>query len=484
MATIGAGDAFTQFELLMREFISPSVHDLELADDDPAWSLMNTMQPMSTAGRATGLAGGTEGDAEFVANYRIKVQRAGRVTGGTLAGNTTVQMGVDAHLHMAQAASAKYLDPTKTPQRSYLPIRLVLKRILGSITLNHTQVVAEMATEPIDEIASGQVEDVVSRLRGYITNYFYGSGSGASIAQVVGNPTDVSESTIVELTLDAGGFGRFMNGDRLHIAEDSSGISTQRPGNIDGVVRVVNIDTKDRTIFVQAEAGEGTIVIGDNDHLIPVGAFDFATTTDFSPNGIEAYLLDTGDYPGTSSITVEEHGYLRSFVTTNSTFEDPTMDKLAQDIDFILDTGFQPPSVAIAERGVWTLQAQLDREANAHMTVPAGSVYPAAGGIAGPRLQHQEHVMQKLNSIRVRPNSIVGLSPETWVKFMPMGDRTIHWVYGNGPLAGFNSIFGPVYSGNQLTELADAPFNSYIEFGCLNPRRNFRRVGVNAQRNI
>jgi len=55
-------------------------------------------------------------------------------------------------------------------------------------------------------------------------------------------------------------------------------------------------------------------------------------------------------------------------------------------------------------------------------------------------------------------------------------------VYSNGPLSGHNSIFGPVYEGRQLTELSDAPFNSYYQCGCDNPMRNFRRLGLKVQR--
>jgi hypothetical protein len=113
-----------------------------------------------------------------------------------------------------------------------------------------------------------------------------------------------------------------------------------------------------------------------------------------------------------------------------------------------------------------------------------GATFQAAGGVAGPVLSHMENRFQKFSSKRVRPNSILAINPSTWRKFMPMGDRTIHWVYGSGPLSGFNSVYGPVYSGRQLTELADAPFNAYCQFGCTNPRANFRRLGLRAQRDV
>jgi hypothetical protein len=113
-----------------------------------------------------------------------------------------------------------------------------------------------------------------------------------------------------------------------------------------------------------------------------------------------------------------------------------------------------------------------------------GATFQAAGGVAGPVLSHMEHKFQKFNSIRVRPNSLLGIAPSTWRRYMPLGDRTIHWVYGNGPLSGIASIFGPVSSGTQLTELADAPFNAYGQFGLTDPRSNLRRLGLNSQRDV
>jgi hypothetical protein len=89
-----------------------------------------------------------------------------------------------------------------------------------------------------------------------------------------------------------------------------------------------------------------------------------------------------------------------------------------------------------------------------------------------------------LASPRVRPGCIIGISPETFKRFMPLGNKTIKWALAGGGVAGAQSIYGPIRSGRQLSELSDAPFDVFVEFGCTDPRRNFRRIGLYSQRTM
>jgi hypothetical protein len=143
-----------------------------------------------------------------------------------------------------------------------------------------------------------------------------------------------------------------------------------------------------------------------------------------------------------------------------------------------------PPTAMIAERSLWTYFAQLEREAHGMVQVPMGATFQAAGGVAGPMLSHMEYQFQKMTSKRIAWNTIYGLTPGDWMRYIPLGDRTIRWLLGNGPLAGAGSIFWPVSNGVQMTELADAPFNFFIEFGCKTPRRGMVRKGIKAQRDV
>ena len=259
-------------------------------------------------------------------------------------------------------------------------------------------------------------------------------------------------------------------------------------------MRFVAIDSDNRTIRLQSEPGEGDITLTDYDHLMLADTYDFTAASvaagTLTPNGFESLLITSGVFPGsispkfTSGLDVSHHTELKSFVETESPMVDPTMDTFTEMLDKIADLEKPPPTAFIAERSIWTLFAEIERENSSLVTIPMGTTFNAAGGVAGPVLSHMEHRFQRFSSARVRPNAAIGLSPETFMRFMPLGDRVIHWVYGNGPLSGYSSIFGPVSDGVRLTELADAPFNGYAEFGCKDPRRNLRKVGINAKRDL
>lgn len=448
-------DAFDQFQTLLREFISPAVIDLELEDDDPAWNMMGTFEPDTVGGKRAYSTSSSDFPSGYEARFEIKVQSGGRVAGGTFGGSTTVMMGKDSHLAMGQAADDLFLDPTKTPSAAHIEIRMILKKILGSVVVNQTQLEAQRITRPIDELVGDHIEDSVRRLRGYLLNGFYGDGT-ASLAQVnASSPTDPVETAGgTSITIDGGTWGRFMMGDVIVFGSHAEP-RVQRAGNINGHLRVVAIDSNARNIKLQSMPNEGTIDISDNDHLMLADTYDFSQTTHAAASrvteGVESLLIETGTFPGstsptfTSGLDVTHHTALQSFVTDNSSaMKDPTMETLTLLLDKILDSGVAPPTAFIGERSLWTLHAQLERENNALVTVPMAAQFVAAGGVAGPVLSHMEHRFQKFSSVRIRPNSIVGLNPSTWRRFMPMGDRTINWVAENGPLAGLGSLFLPV----------------------------------------
>ncbi len=207
--------------------------------------------------------------------------------------------------------------------------------------------------------------------------------------------------------------------------------------------------------------------------------------------GIESLLINSGTFPGSTSpkfpsgLDVDHHAELKAFITdTSSTPEDPTMESMTILLDKILDIEKAPPTALIGERSLWTLFSQLERDNNTLVQVPMGQTFQAASGVAGPMLSHMEHRFQKFSSIRIREGTVVGINPSTWRKYIPMGDRTIRWVLSNGVFSGAPSIFGPLHDGVQLLETVDAPFDGFVEFGCLDPRANFRRIGLRTQRDV
>lgn len=497
---------FDQFETLIREYISPSVINLVFEDDDVMWNLLGTMPAETIGGRTRGkqISATPTYDfspAGYEAKYEIQVQLGGRVAGGRIGSQSVQTVGKNNHLIAGQGANAKYLDPRKTPLRSYIEIGMQLARIKGSVTGTREQWVADMASKPLEEVAGGWVADATKRLRSYITNASYGDGT-ASIAQVSG-AYSIPDATVtpegLEVTFLTGGtgsgtFARFMKGDRL-VAGSNAEPRVQRAGAIAGEMVVVNVDVDNRTIWLVAAPGEGTISLSDSDHLMYADTYDFTQTThalaSMMPQGTESLLRTSGVYPGTLSLQyptgldVTYHSELKSFISDNtSTPVNPDMATIAKVLDRMKDASKPLPPVWISERSVWTLFSNLERENQSMVMAPMGQIFQAAPGVTGPVLGHMEDRFQKMNSARIRPNSILGLQPSTFKKYVPMGDRVVHWVYGNGPLSGFPSIFGPTFDGVQLLELVDAPFDAYFQLGCFDPRQNFRFMGVRAQRDV
>lgn len=495
-------DSFGQFEQLLREQIEPRVHDMTLRTDDISWQLLQTMQPIDRAGRRK-LTDGTQatGAAGWMAEWRIRLQRAGLLTGGKIGGTTWEMAGGGSNLPMSQGISALYPDPTKVPARAYLAIAVFLKRIKGSLTINRDQIMADLVTNPIEEIAADYTQDVVERLRRTICAHFWSDGS-AHIAQVnnASGVNVVENQTTpggLEVAVDAGTCYRFEEGQRIvagsNIAAANYGSSPRVAvaGSVNdaGVMRVVNIDRDSRTIYLESEQGEGTIALSDNDVLMDEGVYDFTAATvnagTLAPNGIESLVINSGTFPGTAH-DVDHYGALKGWVSgTAGTNVDPTTELISEVMDKITDSETTPPSVVIAESSVWTRWAQLERAGFAQYQVPQGAPFQASGGVSGPVITHQNHAFSRFSSSLCRENALFGLTPETFVKFMPIpgeGVATIKWFFTTGVMSGTPSIFGPVTSGARLSEMAQAPFDVYCEFGLKEPLRNFRIQGVHSQR--
>ena len=486
---MATGDSFDQFETLLTEFIDSSVIRLVLEDDDPIWAIMDIFKPVTRAGRDTA----STPAAGYEASWRVMVQEGGRIAAGSFAGNDLEKMGKDTHLMVGQAASAKYLDPTLTPLDSWIKIFMLLKRAIGSITINEQQILARLASDPIDQVAGDHLRAAASKVRRYMTNGFWGDGSG-QLAQV----NDSALTTIATLaggttvTIDGGTFARFGIGDLVQFGNGTAPFSTQATlrsstNNPNGYCRVVNIDRKDRTLKIEAVSEDLTVADDDYLFLADTYQFDVALSADAAklniPEGVNSLLLDTGTFPG-SALDVDHHSVLKSFITdTSTTPVDPTPEEISLLIDAIADAGMPPPEALFFERSGWTRYAQLEREAGAQYVVPQGAAFMASGGVDGPVLQHMGNRFQRFTSVRMPEKTMIGLAPSTWRMFLPIGPKgTIHWAYSTGTRSGHGSIFGPVHSGIQLTELSEAPFNTFFQVGCDNPMRNFRHPGLKVAR--
>lgn len=478
------GDAFDQFQTLLKEEVNPSVFDMTLPTDDISWSLLNTFQPVDVAGRTTNRAGlSSEGAAGYEASWRVLTQRGGIVSGATFAGNATALMGPGAKQVMGQTAAATYLNPAHTPGRSYLDIKMLLKRVVGQLTINRQQIFADLATKPIAQVAAESVEDAVYQVRCLWEAMFWSQGYGvvaivaanASVAVDATTYVEVKGGTIYRFVIGQRYYFATMNGDEPNAYVDETGDDT---GDV-GVVRCTDIDIDTGTVGFESEHLMGTLAITEGMGIIQLGmnTISGGASTSLAMESIETLLRNSGVYPGTN-FNVATYRILKSFVEGDETaLVEPEIDLLIKIIDKMSDAGKPVPPMVVAEASVWSRMALLEKQNYGVVQIPQGGQFQAAPGVAGPALSHQSYNFQRVTSAKCRPGAWHGFDPATFKRFMPLSN-TIRWLMTQGGVSNQSGIFRLVTSSGQATELSAADFDFFAQLGQEDPRAAFRRIGL------
>jgi len=481
-------DAFGQFENLLREQIDSNVHDLELQEPvDVMWDLLDTIPAAERVGRATDLAGSSNaGVGGYEASWRVRLQRGGLVSGGSIAGNSLQKAGAGNHNIMSQANDSNYLNPLNAPQRSWLPVKMLLKRLKGCLVFNRTQIHNDIMADSLAEVAADGIEDAVFQVRKLISMMTWSTGSGV-VAQVDSDDvtTTITEADPVWIAVDAGRPFRFVTGGRYVFCQtNTAGVLTDpRAGAVNnpGVVRCVGINPDNLKVGLQAEQGEGDLTMAADDYIAVEGMYNFGAAANYAMSGVPQLLTNTGTYPGTGYARAS-YPQLCTFMDDNSSsYVQPTPELVAKLIDKMETAGYNAPSIVIAEQSIWTLYAQLERSTQAVYQVPQGDTFQASGQVVGPRIGHGNMSFTRLSSSLCPANEIFGIEPSTFRRFMPLGGKTIRWAMESGGVAGVNGIFRPVTNGPVLTDLSVADFDVYAQMGQVDPRRCFRITGVHSQ---
>lgn len=484
-------DAFAQFETLLAENLGDMVHDLYLPEvDDPALMLIERFDPLGFGGRESATAGVSTGTGEYAsaagyeARIKLKLQRGGMIRGAGWSGNTVEMVGANNDIPVGQAADALSPDPTKVPMAQYKTIRASLKRVKGNVVVNEQMIMTDLIGSPIEDVAGDYLEDAVFQVRTNCAGWFYGDGSG-SLAQFQNDEAAFTSTTQVTCELKTGTFSRFIKGQRyvfgLGSTWDPDTVMTQ----VGGIARCVNVDPESRAVQFELEPGEAATNTVVDDHIILEGSVDFANNTSLVHEGVESLFINTGTLHG---LDVTVYNELKARVDGSVTnMQQPTPELIAASLDYIADSREELPSVLISERSVQSHYAQLEKAGYAQYVVPAAGGTQYGGGVSagqdgGVLFTHGNKTFAWYVSSFVRPNSIIGIAPESMRKFMPLGTNAIRWKFRQGGMAGAPNIFGPVYVGGQLSELLQAPFEAHAEFMCQRPRRNFRILGVHNQR--
>jgi hypothetical protein len=489
----GTGDAFTQFELLLREEINDAVHDLTLPNEDVSWSLLNTFQPVDVAGRTTSRAGGTEGAAGYEASWRVLIQRGGAIGGAVFSGNTFETAGPGSKLMMGQTLTAPYLNPAKTPSRSYLDIAMRLCRVVGQLVINRQQIFADLATKPLAQVAAESTEDAVHQVRSMFEALFWSQGYGvvATLDEAAG--ATILDSAVSYVHVADGTIHRFVIGQRYFGVGLTAGVpmgNAIRQGavntaNTPGYFRCVDIDVDDGTVGFEAEAAEDSIALTDGDGICMFNMTTFADEvnagTNLAMQSIETLLRGSGTYPGTN-YDVATYRMLKSFVTGDETAPvEPEIERLIEIIDKMADAGLPVPPMVVAESSVWSRMALLEKQAYGTVTIPQGTAFNPAPGVAMPAISHNNYRFQPVVSSKCRPGAWHGFDPATFKRFMPLGN-TIRWLMNQGGVSNQSGIFRLITSSGVASELSAADFDFFVQLGQDNPRSAFRRIGLISQK--
>lgn len=462
--------AFDQFETILRENLGDAVINMVMEElDDPALRMMTTFQPLGLGGRQS------SGTDIWEARRKVKLSRGGMVTGGTWAGNTISSLGDNDDLPIGQEASARAPDPEAVPLTQYVTLAVTLKRIFGNVTVNMSQILADLLGDGLEELATGHLEDAVFQVRKNMLSWFYSDGT-SMIATADGAYSIDTTAGGVAVGLKSAPYNRFIKGQRYVFYDNSAGWSSTKT-RLGGIARCVKIDDNNKQPYFEMEAGEATATLAVDDVIALHGTN--SGTTSLVPNGIEGMFVESGAFYGLSDIT-DYPEFIAYVEGDEDNPVEPEPDRIAKLVNRIKKAGKAPPTMLVSESALSTQYAYTEKAGFAMYPVPQRLPNPN-GGVGQPVFQHGTLVMPWEDSEYIRPGMLWGAAPDTIMKFQPGGADTIRWWNGNGPGAGVGKIFVPVMDGTQQTELWQAPFETHVDFLVVNPKRNFRYVGLTTQ---
>jgi len=412
----------------------------------------------------------------FRANHRIKLSRAGDWSATPFNSTTVTQIG-DGAYPVGLALNNKRLDPTKMPQQKIENMYLDLKRLEGNVTLDLDQIHGIQHGQALADYVTDQADDQIKNMRDAMATLIFLDGNG-KLGEITGTPT-IAEATQTTVTVRESSVRRFEIGKRYQIADGSTWPTTMtRRGTGDGAIRCVGIDYATSTpnaasIIFQSESGTGSIVCVDGDVIVKHGTVDYSNNVSYLPSGFDNLIGNTGTLHGLSRTT---YPMLKSIVDTNpsgaGTNRPPEPKIITQILSKIIHSGFMPPSLLIAQKDVRDRYFQLEQQRSVY-NVPMRMAY-ADGGMGTVQTSYEGMVLGWIESSFVAPNKIIGVSPEKMIKYSPAGTEAIQWYLNQGGSAHAPTQFQHVNSGSQITNVVQAPYQWWVEFGVTEPMSHFQ----------
>jgi hypothetical protein len=474
-----AGDAFDQFQQLIREHLDPMVENLEVdADIEDADFLFRFLM---ASRNVTKLGKTDDSTPGYQANWRVRLQRGGMVYGAEFGQTALEMMGPDNSLVMGVGANSLHGDPTKAPQRSYIPIKSRLRKMRGLYTLNSEQLESQLLSDPIEDVAAGVIDDIVTLVRSTASSLLWGAGNGVMGYADLATTTNITEAAVAWMSIKYSQVYRFVRGQRYVVA--TSTLSAPRGGTAQApaVVRCVGVDRQALKVGFQSEAGSGTIAVQAGDAFVYAGMYDFVNARSLACNGVESLLIKTGTFPDTP-YNVANYPELQAFIDGDETaMEAPLPEKVDEILDLMTaaDKGVMP--TLAAENSLWTLWGHLERRTQSIVTVPQGQPFVAVNGARAPIVYNGTRPFVQFASPKCRPNTIFGLDASSFLRFMP-NDLNVRFRTQAGGAAGAPNIFRTVQVGTQLSDLLSAEFETWYQLAQTRPNRNIIRKGFHNRR--
>lgn len=484
---MATGDAFDQFQTLIREQIVGAVENLQIPREDPMPRLAMSAKNVAEMGRITDLAIASMTPG-YEASWRVKLQNGGLVTGAPFGATQISKMGPGTNLVMGLAANSLHTDPTKAPQPSYLKLKSKLKKMKGTYALNFEQLESKIVAggNMLVALAMDVVSDITELVRGTAGSLFWGNGYGVMGEVDASGGETIAEGSTNWISIKNSQIFRFVRGQRYVAASLSSGVpTTARAGtlNTPGVMRCTGVNARTLEVGFESEPGEGNISLTDGDGIILEGMYDFASATSLAPNGIESLLKVSGAFPDSDVTDIENYPELQAFVDGDESNRVAPEGKVVTELLDLMTAGAMDntPPLLVAENSLWTCWSELERQSSGMTLTPQGQPYVANGGIRAPVYTYGSRSFAKLDSIKCRPGTLFGLDPQTLVRFMP-DEMAIRWRMANGGLAGQQSIMRPITVGPVLTDLSAAEYDVWGQLSITRPNQNVKRIGLYNQR--
>lgn len=485
--------AGTVGRLLREEMAGLARHIIE-NDQDPVTRgiVLNTgaVRTSSTLGRPP--AGTKSSTSQFEAIHPIQFGRSGAIKYAPVAG----LLGSDAPPRLLK--SPTYQSSTDVPQRETDWFLIPLKWIMGNLAIDHRQWLALTKGTAVEDFLANWLKDPIQIIHQQLTTDFFGSGIGQLGVWSAASNT-WSSSTAERIWTVTGTVRPFWRGQRVNIYDNSASKLAGQSSAGDGTEYVFMVS---KVFSFTGSQGASTQKIGlvplqsttftgaANDLIIMEGAFNGLTNSNtaiasggvptngpYAVQGLGNFILDaTASSVALHGLTVYDgttYNYpeLFSYIDSPAAARWPTPRVYELAMDAISDRGFDPPDRWILPRGVRSLFYNVEGLHKVYNTDLASPVQRGAdGGITGGMsITSEKGTAEVIMSGFCPRNTSYGIRTDALVRYAPEGLEAVQFL-GESPLVGGNMFFAGVDGSGNFTTVYEAPFNYFIEHGCVKPQ--------------